>query len=354
MLKRIAALVLLTAMLLTGCVIPANDMSLNEETPITTDETVPEAAPEPTPIPTPEPTPTPEEIYAGALDILYDCRFEEALPIFEQLGDFENSVNYAQLCRDRIEYAANPPSRTIIGDARLDKEYENGALYYGQRAVFYVPYECDRDTQCFVFHPGGNPGENWLPYDWVYKYVQDTQPNAVMYFYHESGASVFEKNCRPTVEALWDIAAEKGFVAHDVVVIGASAGCYPVLHGAARYYLDFGLTVSRALLLDAGMEWDVPFAYLKDEELNTIAEQGTELYLFEQPGVRDEKEPIKNLLDAGCFVTIVECRDKTHNRIAFNAFKFGVFDYALGYTDETGLKEGEYTFVNLSQGIKHS
>lgn len=287
-----------------------------------------------------------DELYESACRMLYRCEFESAAEQFEQLGSFKNSENYLAYCCERIELAGNPTESRVLKSGMIARTYDDAKMYINGDAMIYVPDECDENTAFFVFYPGGAAGEVYLPFQKVYDYVEGARPNAVMYFCTTSGYCTYTGRNQDVIDILKQIALEKNIVVHDLVVCGASAGVYTAIHAASDYYTHAGIPVWKVVALDAAMEWEDP-QKLSDEDLDIISQNGTMMLLFEQPGVRDEKEQVHDMVEHGCYVTIVECAEKKHNMIAYNSFKYGVFSYALGMCDESGLKEGEYTFVNL-------
>lgn len=288
-----------------------------------------------------------EKLYDLACEKLYRCEFEAAAEEFEHLGSTKNSENYLAYCRERIEIAANPPERSILNAGFVSETYDDAKMYFLNGVMLYVPDECDENTAFFVFYPGGVGAEVYLPFQKVYEYVENEHPNAVMYFCTTSGYTTYRGRNRDVIENLKQIAVEKNIVVHNLVVCGASAGVYTAIHAAADYYSFAGIPTWKVIALDAAQEWEDP-QKLSDEDLDIISKNGTKMFLFEQPGVRDEKEQIRDMIEHDCYVTIVECAEKLHNFIAYHAFKYGVFSYALEMCDESGLHEGEYTFVNLN------
>lgn len=288
------------------------------------------------------------ELYDAACRMLYRCEFEAAAEEFERLGSLNNSENYLAYCRERIDLAGKPVEKTVLRDGMIAKTYDGAKMYVNGDAMIYVPDECDEDTAFFVFYPGGAAGEVYLPFQKVYDYVEKAEPNAVMYFCTTSGYCTYKGRNENVIDILKQIAVEKNIAVHNLVVCGASAGVYTAIHAASDYYTHAGLPVWKVVALDAAMEWEDP-QKLSDEDLEIISKNGTQMLLFEQPGVRDEKEQVHDMVVHGCDVTIIECAEKKHNMIAYNSFKYGVFSYALGMCDESGLKEGEYTFVRLGE-----
>lgn len=288
-----------------------------------------------------------EKLYESACEELFRCDFETAAENFEYLGGMKNSENYLSLCKERIELRGQEIKDPILAEKFITRTYDDAKMYITSEAMIYAPDECDENTAFFVFYPGGAAGEVYLPFQKVYDYVETNHPNAIMYFCETSGYCTYRARNEHVIDVLKQIAVEKNVVVHDLVVSGASAGVYTAIHAASDYYTYAGIPTWKVIALDAAMEWEDPMA-LSDEDLDIISANGTKLLLFEQPGVRDEKKQIHDMIDHDCYVTIVECREKLHNLIAYNSFKYGVFSYALEMCDESGLKEGEYTFINLN------
>lgn len=133
---------------------------------------------------------------------------------------------------------------------------------------------------------------------------------------------------------------------HHMITVGSSFGCFTALRAASVLYTDHEIPVRAALLLDAGLEWEMPdWSLLSDEECAAVAEEGTLLCLFEQPGVGMEVPAIARMVNLGDRVLVIGCRDKSHNRISVNAYRYGLFSWGLEEYAE--LDPEEYTPVLL-------
>lgn len=290
-------------------------------TPIPTPSPTPDPTPEPTPTPDPIPTPTPEPT---------------PTPLPTPLPEEE---------------------RIYTKDSLKKQYYDGGTVYTLYFALLYVPYEINHDTKCGLYFSGGGGGD-YLSRKAVNDYFTAFSPNAIILFFYESGFDHMDELARKGGEVLQQTAAEVGADLKEAFTVGSSNGTYAALKAAAILHDEFGMTVLKALSLDAGMNWTYPYDYqLSEEQMQILAEAGTQLCLFEQPRTGMNVRGIARMVNAGDNVCIVECVHHDHEHITLNAFRLGAFSWALGelpsledlmYTEwGTGEQNLEYTVILL-------
>ena len=310
------------------------------------------AATEETPAPTPEPTPSPAELYETALQTLYACDFEGAKTRFEALGDYEDSLLLTDYCDYRIEKAGEELTVKYIKEGCIVKDFTYGTYYISDLAYIYVPHEMSPETGCILYYAGGGGEESVLelysmPYIWAY--FPEHDPDAVIVQFKRSGYSSMTKTNLRAIDMLRQLELELNFVIHDMVVIGSSSGGYTANRAAVQLWTEGNIRVKKLLDMDNGMEWEALNRKdnLSEEELDDLAAEGTEVYLFEQPGVGMDKKPIADMVNHGVNVTIVECKNDDHNTITVNMYKKDIFGWALDEYEE--LDSEEYTLVKLEK-----
>ena len=93
--------------------------------------------------------------------------------------------------------------------------------------------------------------------------------------------------------------------------------------------------------------------FLTDGECATVAESGTDFYLFEGLGVGMNIEPIRKMVEAGSSVNIVVCKNDEHDRISYDALGMGVINWALSGRAEPYASD-IYTFIHLTPDSTYS
>lgn len=307
---------------------------------------------EATPVPTPEPTPGPEELYEEALQTLYSCEFESAKVRFDELGNYEDSKYWSEYCDYRIEKASELAKPRYIKDGFRLYDWPNGYFYSSDLAYFYVPKEISSDTKCILYYPGGTGADYILdtfsmPY--IVEYFPQHNPNAVIMLFKNSGYTNMKATNSKAIEMLHQLELDLNFVIHDMIIMSSSNGGFCANRAAVQLWTEGNIKVRKLFDMDNGMEWVGLNAgdNLNDEECDLLAEEGTKVYLFEQPGVGMDKEPIANMVNRGVDVTIVECKTKSHNDITVNMYRKDVFGWAL--EQYQNLDSEEYTLVKLEK-----
>ncbi len=304
--------------------------------------------------PEPEPTENPEELYVKAIDLLYSCEFDSAKELFSSLNGLKDSKEMVDYCDYRIQVSSEEPAPLYIKD-----EYEikgihalAGKYYISNLAYIYVPDEIKKDTQTIVYYAGGGGEEPILemfsmPH--IYEYFPKHAPNAVIIMLKRSGFTSMSATNAKVIDMIRQLELDLQYVAHDVAIVGSSNGCFTANRAAVQLWTDGKIKVAKLLDMDQGNEW-IPINTndnLTDEECKLLAEEGTEVYLFEQHDVGMNVEAIANMVNHGVNVTVVECVHDDHNSITVYMYKEDIFGWITGeYSD---LNEDEYTMVKLEK-----
>lgn len=290
-----------------------------------------------------------ETIYQQALLSMYRCDFLEAAGSFDSISAYKDSRRYSEYCLDRNELASQPVEHKYILDERLEEEYENGKLYRNIICELYVPNNITESTKTLIYYAGGIGGD-LLYYSGVTRYCEDYSPDAVILFFCGSGFYDMTNKNRLAMDIMHQVELECGFVMHDLVVAGSSNGCFSAFRAAAQFYSMYGYLVNTVLSFDAGYDFLIPpweeIRFLSDEECDILAQAGTRMCLFEQPGVGMDFPAIKKMVDHGMYVSVIECQTKDHNRISVHAYSHGLFSWGLGENVE--LDPNEYNIVELN------
>lgn len=284
------------------------------------------------------------ELYDLACSHMYRREFPEAISYFKRVEDFRDSRLRIAYCEECMTPHEIDDAARIICEKNEKRQVKSGTLYI-KRGYIFVPDEINEDTKSMVYYAGGT-GETMLFVEGVYEYFKRFEPNAIMIFFYTSGFDNIEAKCKEGIDMIKQLAEECGIVVHDLVIAGSSNGGYTALHSVARFYTDGNIAPKSCLVLDQGVEWALTGYCLSDEECDSVREAGTEFYLFEQAGVGMDFPPIRNMVEHGDNVTVVECVNDDHNTISVNAYEYGLFSWAFGEYPE--LDKEEYTLVKLS------
>ena len=221
--------------------------------------------------------------------------------------------------------------RDYIREDLVEKEFSAGRTYVEHMGLLYVPDQCDEDTRFCLYFAGGGGTEDLLYYRGVYYYLETYQPNAVILFFYGSGFSQKDESCRLGARVLLHAAEELGLTLEELVTLGSSNGAYTALRAAAILYDEYQIPVRRVLILAAGMEWEYPVSeMLSDEQCALVAKERTLICLFEREK-RDLRVPaILRMVKRGVHVALMACDNWDHNQISVNAYKNGLFSWAMG------------------------
>lgn len=285
-----------------------------------------------------------ELLYQQALASERACEFSTALAFFEELGEYNDSKLQAKYCQRRIN-AQQQGSASYISDSALRMQLPDGKLYSCNLGAIYIPDECTADTKALIYFPGGD-GQVMLNFEAMQRYLENFSPDAVMLFHYASGYREMANYCEQSLDIMESIAIECGISLHNMCITASSNGTFTAFKVILYFYENGYITTETAFMLDPGLDWEQPEDYLLDaEQCKLLSEIGTKLFLFEQGGVGLNRAPIKLMVEQGVDVSMVECANDDHERITSDAFRRGLFSWAMGEYAE--LNPEEYTLIKL-------
>lgn len=281
-----------------------------------------------------------DEAYAA----MQRCQFDAARELLSHIPGYADSDDMSSYCARRMEAEAERGENIYIRPDTVSEQCACGMLYGFDSGLIYVPESCDESTGMLVLYPGGD-GDFFLNVAAMRSYLEEYQPQSIIVFFYTSGSWFIEERSRNALNICEHIAMECGVCGYEVNLIGISNGAYAALHGAAQFYTLGGIRVRRVVVMDAGLDWQFE-PQLDENERAIIAQTGCCIYLFEQPKVRLEHEPIRLMAKDGIDVTMVYCRRHDHDALCTNAFRFGVLSWCMGELDS--LDSEEYTVSPIS------
>ncbi|MBR6353997.1 MAG: hypothetical protein IKS25_07695, partial [Oscillospiraceae bacterium] len=220
-------------------------------------------------------------LYDEALAATYACRTEEAIALWDGLGDYRDSPLLRLRCEQRRTEAAVGMDAAGFNTIR---ELSSGTLYWHRLGEVYVPKETGPETRCMVFFPGGY--DEVLPNAYMDEFLRKGElPNAIMLFCFANGYHDMPAKIEDCYQVLERAAVESGVFLHDLVLCGASMGAYTACSGAAQLYEEHGLSAAAVLTFDAGGHWEVEDHVLTPEQCDSAARAGTAFLLLEGSGV---------------------------------------------------------------------
>ena len=285
-----------------------------------------------------------EGLYQQALTATYECRMDEAIILWNSLGSYKDSDSLLKRCMSRIVNMAAGTDERVNYAPYAGKEVGDGILYWHRLGLIYVPNECNADTRCMIFYPGGYDSALANSYYQDYIYA-GTSPNAIILYMYTNGFYDIESHIEDAYRALEEAALENNVFLHDMVVCGASNGAYTAVNTAAYLYENYGIAVRYVLTFDAGAHWAHTDKVLTPEQCDLAAEAGTEFLLFEGAGIGMNKSAIHTMVRHGCDVTIVLCRNSGHYGIIYDAIYKGMLDWVLGNGEQP--TDANYTYIPL-------
>ena len=285
-----------------------------------------------------------EGLYTQALAATYACRMDEAIMLWNKLGSYKDSEALLKRCMSRIVSMAAGTEERVNYAPYAGKEVGDGILYWHRLGIIYVPKECNADTRCMIFYPGGYDSAlaNAYYQDYIYG---GSSPNAIILYMYTNGFYDMENRMEDAYRALEEAALENNVFLHDMVVCGASNGAYTAVNTAAYLYENYGIAVRYVLTFDAGAHWAHTDKVLSPEQCDLTAEAGTEFLLFEGAGVGMNKSAIHTMVRHGNDVTIVLCRNDGHYGIIYDAIYKGMLDWVLGNGEQP--EDPNYTYIPL-------
>lgn len=311
-------------------------------------------------------TTIPEEDESGLVYVVQETEHRAAYPSATAVQRTKGVGTRAELDKAKTfkttqsaTTTPEPVEKIYTADTLETKKYnDDGIIYVLDKIGFlYVPNEVNMETKGALYFAGGG-GEDYLSREAVKSYLENFSPNAVILFFYESGFSHMEEISRKGAEVLNQVSAELGIDIKDVITVGSSNGTYAALKASAVLQDEYDFRVTKYLALDAGMNWDYPKEILlSDEQMKTLKDAGTELYLFEQPHTGKQIPAIARMVNAGLKVYIVECQHMGHDQISKYGFRLGVFSFGFDELDSlsemlyeewgTGHRYPEYAVVEL-------
>ncbi len=287
-----------------------------------------------------------EALYDQALAATYACRMDEAVKLWNELGDYRDGPLLLQRCLARIVTMAEGTDEPVRYAEYAGTDLGKGILYYHRLGLIYVPKDAGPETTCLIFYPGGYDEALANGYLTEYVYAQDP-PNAIMLMCYANGFGSVPLKVEDSYRALEQAAIENNVFLHDLVLCGASMGAYTASQAAAILYENHGLAAKTVLTFDAGMHWEVESHTLTPEQCDSAAKAGTRFMLLEFGGVGMNKRAIQLMVAHGCDVTIVECARGGHYGVITDAMQYGMIDWALGRGE---LPENElYSYYPLNR-----
>ena len=225
-------------------------------------------------------------------------------------------------------------------------ELTNGNIWNYKDCLVFIPAECNEDTTCSVYFGGGTGG--WvLRNDLTYMYLKYLTPNVVSIWYKNSGIYQMPERVERTAQLLEDLEKETGVDTGKISITSSSNGCYTAIYAASHLISDFGIEVDTVVLLDMGADWLKTEYIITEEEAQPLIDMGTTVYHFGRSNDKLLSHPgAKQFSDYGVRFVDVKSIDKDHDKISRHAYKYGVFSWAAGETDQ--LREDYYTFVPVN------
>lgn len=287
-----------------------------------------------------------EALYARALEATYACRMDEAVKLWNELGDYRDGPLLLKRCLERIVTVAEGTDEPVRYSEYAGTDLGEGVLYYHRLGLIYVPKDAGPETACLIFYPGGYDEALANGYLTEYVYAQNP-PNAIMLLCYANGFGSVPLKVEDSYRALEQAAIENNVFLHDLVLCGASMGAYTASQAAAILYENHGLAAKTVLTFDAGMHWEVESHTLTPEQCDSAAKAGTRFMLLEFGGVGMNKRAIQLMVAHGCDVTVVECAWGGHYGVITDAMQYGMIDWALGRGE---LPENElYSYYPLDR-----
>ena len=289
-----------------------------------------------------------ELLYQQALSLAYECRLDEAMPIFTELGDYKDSKALYRRCSDRIVALLSEWEEPVNYAEYAGMDLGGGTLYWHRIGLVYVPHEAGPETTAMIFFPGGYDQSlaNGYMTDYLYGYYGEL-PNSLMVFCYANGYGSFEAKAEDAYKVLEQAAMENNIFLHDIALIGASNGAYTAAHTAVWLYENKGIAVKNVVTLDAGQHWESFMPVLSTEDCDLMAKTGTAFTLVEGDGVGMNKLAIQTMVAHRMDVTIAHVRDYGHYSVIYDAMKYGIFNWAMGEGERP--EHDNYRYIKLDK-----
>lgn len=272
---------------------------------------------------------TQEALYVKAREATYACRMDEAIALWNDLGEFRDSANLRQRCQERIVHMVEGTEAADEFSQYVGADIGTGTLYWHRVGQIFVPKDAGPETKCLIFFPGGY--DESLPNAYMGEMIYDpTPPNAIMLFVHSNGFYNMADKVEDCYRALEQAAIHHNIFLHDLVLLGASNGAYIASRAAAWLYENHGLPATCVMTFDAGSHWAMLDYFLTPEECDVTAGIGTRFMLLEEAGIGMNVRAIELLVAHGNNVTVARCLEDGHEQIIYDAIRYGMVDWALG------------------------
>ncbi|MDO4989000.1 MAG: hypothetical protein Q4E45_00695 [Eubacteriales bacterium] len=287
-----------------------------------------------------------EAQYEKALAATYACRMDEAIALWNELGDYRDGKLLRDRCLARVAAMAAGTDEPIRASEYSGKDVGGGMLYWVRLGLVYVPKDAGPQTRCMIFWPGGY--DEALANSYLSEYAHSPElPNAIMLLCYANGYSDPAEKIEECYRTLEQAGIENNVFLHDLVLCGASMGAYTACQGAAELYRNHGLAARRVLTFDAGNHWEEPSRIMTPEQCDAAAEAGTSFLLLEFGGIGMNKRAIELMVAHGDDVTIVEVAEGGHYSIITDAMRAGMIDWALGKGERPD--NGNYKYIPLDR-----
>ena len=283
--------------------------------------------------------------YAGELARAFEL--EHAVKIWTDLGDWKDSASRKKLGEMALEWLSRDKSERLTSPERHFADSEAGTAYEYETAYLYVPKKADADARFLLYYPGGYNDELYI--DFFYYFLMNPPPDTIAVFLRRNGVNhdVEAKN-REGIELLLRAGAECGVFLKPPTVVGSSLGAYPALYSALYTWRDFQLRVPCVMTLDAGNNWEQPDQMMNMSQLRELGKLHPDIYLFDNPGLGLDREGIRDMVNAGNRVSMVDCYYDEHTRMTLDAMGMGVLHWMVGDRTEPCTME-IYNFRRLSE-----
>lgn len=290
--------------------------------------------------------PTEIDIYKDALRYMYKNNYEEALPLFEQVPDFQLSRCHIQYCRNRLNGSFK--SVDYFYKCSGTEEVGCGTWYDMPTYVLYIPHDVTANTRMILYFPGSN-GEIRMSdgtpafFSWCARdYIEAYSPKSIILFMRGSGIDRPGKTLDIAYNIMESVARDYGISIHGLVTAGSSNGGYCAVIATSYLLENYGVPVSSVLVYDMGMSFDI--AILPSaEEYQEVAHAGTRMFFFEQKSMKYEKPQIKLMTDNGVRVQLIYCTNDEHNKITYEGFSEGTLSWATG--ELSNIRSDLYRFA---------
>ncbi len=286
------------------------------------------------------------QLSVRAMELAKKGELETACVLWRECGGYGKSETLLARGEMALKQRADA-GRKKLNDpaARFENPFYN-EVYLCEDAYILFPESPGAGTRFFLYFPGGRDEELYT--EFLYYYLANPAPDTLAVFLRRNDLPDMAGCCARGLRLMDEAAADCGVFADEVLAAGSSLGAYPALQCPRIAARDFAVTVPCVLSLDAGNEWDEPELVPTQAQCRELAELETRLYLFQPTWVDTSYEPIRRMVDCGCWVMLAGCLQDDHEQISYDVLGMGVVDWAL--TDRsTACPGNSYSFRRLRQ-----